>query len=89
MNSHNSYDLLAYNTLTPLPSRVRSQSLQPVRQFKTARSNYATASQCGFCLIIYLHNTVYWFMKESNSMSIDSSFIDAVTLFVLWIDALS
>ena len=64
MNSHNSYDLLAYNTLAPLLSRVRSQSLQPVRQFTTARSNYATASQCGFCLIIYL--------KESDSMRINS-----------------
>ena len=30
MNSHNSYDLLAYNTLAPLPSKVRLQSLQPV-----------------------------------------------------------
>jgi hypothetical protein len=66
MNSHNSYDLIVYNTLAPLPSRVRSQSLQPVWQFTTARSNYATASQCGFCLIIYLT------VKENYNMSIDS-----------------
>jgi hypothetical protein len=43
-----------------------SQSLQPVLQFTTVRSNYATASQCGLFITIYL------MMKESNNMRIES-----------------
>lgn len=46
--------------------RVRSQSVQPVQQFTTARSNYATTSQCGFRLRIYLG------VKKGNSMHIGS-----------------
>ena len=53
-------------TLAPELPRVRSQYLQHVRQFTTACSNYATAGQCGFCLIIYLT------LEESYSTSINS-----------------
>ena len=52
-------------TLVPLLPKVRSQSLLPVRQFTTAHSNYATASQCDFYFIIYLT------LEESYSKSID------------------
>ena len=54
MNVHTPDDLLDHNYLAPSLSRVRSQSPQPVRQFTTARSNYATATHCGFSRIIYL-----------------------------------
>ena len=50
MHKHIQHQSRRNSALLP---RVRSQSLQP-GQFQTARSNYATASQCDFCLTIDL-----------------------------------